>query len=88
MNLEAAIELPAKYAKHAKTEREVKVHEERWLHPAGERWSQRRQGLDGAVFRMFSVFGGPVLTKANNSTAAFRINKPNQAMVHRKRMTT
>ena len=53
-HLEAAIELPAKYAKHAKTEREVKVHEERWLHPAGEWWSQRRQGLDGAVFRMFS----------------------------------
>jgi hypothetical protein len=37
LNLETAIEFPAKHAKQAKTEGKMKVREERWLHPAGER---------------------------------------------------
>jgi len=36
-NLEAAIQFPAKHAKHAKTKAAMKVREGLWLHLAGER---------------------------------------------------
>ena len=66
MSLEAAIEFPAKHAKHAKTKADMRICEALWFPPAGEQRPQGTQGLELAVFRVFSVFGGLVLTNGQH----------------------
>ncbi len=72
--LEAAMELPAKYAKHAKANVEAGIGEALWLHPAGERCQQQKAGAWPAAFRVFSVFSGPFRANGYKSTAAFRFS--------------